>query len=205
MDIEKLKHTLFNVNHLCSHIACSRTQVKKIDFETHKQVYTDVHRLLNIYICSLIDELSVFEKFVKTQDNFYLSDTLNALNPLLDYIKQFDSLRVNRNKLLAHHNRDLKKVFAPWWKELEGKRFASNDEEERMIFSAIKCIHQIFKKRFQKELDEVWQEYNLEIDIFEKNRNEVKDADSKNDIASIIAEVQKRMKDNDFTFTIMTK
>ena len=99
----------------------------------------------------------------------------------------------------------MKKVFAPWWKELEGKRFASNNEEERMIFSAIKCIHQIFKKRFPKELDEVWEEYNLEIDEFEKYRNEVKDVDSKNDIAPIVAEVQKRMRDYDFTFTIMTK
>lgn len=205
MDTEKLKHTLFNVNHLCSHIACSRTQVKKLGFENHEQIYTDVHRILNIYICSLIDELIVFEKFVTKEDNFYLTDTFYTLTPLLDYIKQFDSIRITRNKLLAHHNRNLKKEFAPWWKELEGKRFASNNEEERMIYSTIKIIHEIFKKRFPQELADVLDEYNKEIDIYESNMKERQNVDSNKDITPTIEEVQKRMKERDFTFTIMTK
>lgn len=205
MEIEKLKNTLFNVNHLCSHIAYSRAEVKKIEFDKHKQVYTDVHRLLDIYICSLIDELIVFEKFVIEQDNFYLSDTLYALTPLMDYIKKFDSLRIKRNKLLAHHNRDKKKVFAPWWKELEGKRFATTNEEERMIFSTVKCINEIVKKRFAKELSEIWEEYNREIDEYEKYITEAPSVDLYKDIAPIITEVQKRMKEQNFTFTIMSK
>ncbi|HLO72685.1 MAG TPA: hypothetical protein VK164_02000 [Flavobacterium sp.] len=205
MDIEKLKHTLFNVNHICTHIAYSRNAVKQINFNEHTQVYTDVHRLLDIYICSLLDELIVFEKFVAEEDNYYLSDTLYVLLPLIDYIKKFDSLRVKRNKLLAHHNRDRKKVFAPWWKELNGKRFATTNEEESMIFSTVKCIHQVFEKRFKKELDEVWEEYNKEIDEYEKYIMETQNIESYEDIAPTITEVQKRMKEREFSFTIMSK
>ena len=69
MNTEKLKHILFNVKHLCTHIAFSRNAVKEINFQEHIQVYTDVHRLLNIYICSLLDELIIFEKFVAEEDN----------------------------------------------------------------------------------------------------------------------------------------
>jgi aromatic ring-opening dioxygenase catalytic subunit (LigB family) len=106
---------------------------------------------------------------------------------------------------LAHHNRDRKKVFAPWWKELNGKRFATNDEEESMIFSTIKCIHQLFEKRFQKESDEVWQEYNKEIDEYEKYIMKTQNIESYEDIVPTIFEVQKRMKERDFSFTIMSK
>jgi hypothetical protein len=205
MDIQKLKHTLFNVNHICTHIAYSRIAVRKINYDEHIQVYTDVHRLLDIYICSLIDELVVFEKFVNEEDNFYLSDTLYSLSPLIDYIKHFDSLRIKRNKLLAHHNRDRKKVFTPWWKELNGKRFATTNEEESMIFSTIKCIHHLFEKRFPKELEEVLHEYNKEIDEYEEYIMKTPNVESQKDIASIISEVQKRMSERDFSFTIMSR
>lgn len=205
MEINKLKHTLFNVNHLCSHIALSRREVRKITYDEHPHVFVDVHRLLDIFICSLIDELAVFEKFVNEEDNFYLSDTSYALSPLIDYIKKFDSLRIKRNKVLAHHNRDRKKVFSPWWKELEGKRFATTNEEESMIFSTIKCIHEIFKKRFPKELLEVIDEYEKEIVEYEKYIFEAPNVESYRDVAPIINEVQKRMRERDFTFTIMSK
>jgi hypothetical protein len=205
MDLQKLKHTLFNVNHLCTHIKVSRSSVKKINYEEHLQVFTDVHRLLDIYICSLIDELVVFEKFVRDENNDYLSDTFYVLVPLIDYIKKFDSLRIKRNKLLAHHNRDRKKVFTPWWKELQGKRFATTNEEESMIFSTVNCILYIFEKQFPKELNEVWEEYNKEIDDYEKYIDEVADVETSKDVAPTIVEVQKRMKERYFTYTIMTK
>ncbi|WP_339888977.1 hypothetical protein [uncultured Flavobacterium sp.] len=205
MDIEKLKHTLFNVNHLCSHIELSRSEMKKINENKYHHIYLDVNRLLDIYICSLIDEFIVFEKFVNNEDNFYLSDTHYVLTPLFDYIKKFDSLRIKRNKILGHLNRDRKKAFAPWWKELEGKRFATTSEEKSMIFSTIKCIHEIFRKRFSKELDEVLHEYDLEIDEYEKYIMTVQNVDTYSDISPIIIEVQKRMLESDFTFTIMNK
>lgn len=205
MEIEKLKQILFNVNHLCSHISCSRTQIKKIDFGEHKQIYTDIERLLTIYVCSLLDELVVFEKFVHKQDNFYLSDTLYVIVPLIDYLKQFDSLKVKRNKLLAHLNRDQSKTFNPWWKALDGKRFSTTIQEDRMLFSTIKCIHDIFKKRFAKELKEVLEEFNKEIDIYEKKIMEMPSVDTYKDIAPTIEEVQNRMKERDFTFTILSR
>ena len=152
-----------------------------------------------------MDELIVFEKFVIKQDNFYLSDTLYALTPLTDYLKQFDSLKIKRNKLLAHLNREQNKTFFPWWKALDGKRFTTTIEEERMLFSTIKCIHEIFKKRFTKELEEVWEEYNKEIDECEKNIMMVSNVETYKDIAPTIAEVQNRMKERDFTFMIMSK
>lgn len=205
MDIQKLKHILYNVNHLCSHIAYSRISVKKIKFEEHTQVYTDVHRLLDIYICSLMDELAIFEKFAKQEDNFYISDTVYAIQPLMNYIKKFDSLRVKRNKLLAHHNRNLQKEFTPWWKELAGKRFATTNEEERMIFSTINCIHYVFEKRFSTELNDVLNDYDKEIEEYEKYIMEVPDAETPKDIAPTITEVKKRMKERDFSFTIMSQ
>lgn len=205
MDIQKLKHTLFNVNHLCSHIAFSRAGIKDITFDKHTQIYTDILGILDLQICSLIDELTVFEKFVIEEDNYYLSDTMYVLTPLIDYIKKFDSLRIKRNKILAHHNRDRKKKFAPWWKELEGKRFATTREEERMIFSTVKCVHEIVKERFPKELNEVWEEYNKEIDEYEKYIMEAPNVESYEDVKPTIIEVQKRMKERDFTFTIMSK
>jgi len=131
MDIEKLKHTLFNVNHICTHIAYSRTAVKQISFNEHTQVYTDVHRLLDIYICSLLDELIVFEKFVAEEDNYYLSDTLYVLLPLIDYIKKFDSLRVKRNKLLAHHNRDRKKSVCAMVERIEREKICNNKRRRK--------------------------------------------------------------------------
>jgi len=74
-----------------------------------------------------------------------------------------------------------------------------------MIFSTIKCIHQIFEKRFKKELDEVWKEYNKEIDEYEKYIMETQNIESYEDIAPTIIEVQKRMKEREFSFTIMSK
>jgi len=205
MDITELKQILFNVNHLCSHIERSRIEVKKLNYHEYTHVFVDVHRLLDIFICSLIDELKVFEKFVKKEDNYYLSDTLYALTPLTNYIKKFDSLRVKRNKILAHHNRDKKKSFTPWWKELKGKRFATTHDEERMIFSTVSCIHQLFVKRFPKELKEVLEEYDEEINEYEKQMLAVPDVQSLVDIAPTIKEVQKRMKEKEFTFTIASR
>lgn len=205
MDIQELKHILYNINHLCSHIELSRIEVKKIDFEKHNHIYIDVHRLLDIYICSLIDEFKILEKLVKKSDNYYISDTYYVLIPLVNYIKKFDSLRIKRNKILAHHNRDINNVFTPWWKELKGKRFATTNDEEKAIFSIIKCIHQILKKQFEKELKEVLEQYDKEIDEYEKQIMEVPNVDSFKDTVPIIREVQKRMKERDFSFTIMSK
>ncbi|SHG46475.1 hypothetical protein SAMN05443549_104146 [Flavobacterium fluvii] len=205
MDLQKLKHTLFNVNHICEHVTHSRNEIKKINYDEHSHVYVDVHRLLDIFICSLMDELIVFEKFVIEENNDYLSDTLYALQPLIDYINRFDSLRIKRNKLLAHHNRDRKKIFAPWWKELQGKRFATTNEEESMIFSTVKSIHQVFVKRFPKELEEVLDEYDKEINEYEKYIMDAHDVDSFKDISPVVDEVKKRMKERDFNFTIMSK
>jgi len=205
MDIKEFKQILFNINHLCSHIEHSRIEVKKLNYHEHTHVFVDVHRLLDIFICSLIDELKIFEIFEKKANNYYISDTLYALTPLVNYIKKFDSLRVKRNKILAHHNRDKKKSFTPWWKELKGKRFATTDDEERMIFSTVGSIHQIFVKRFSKELEEVLKEYDEEIDEYEKQMLAVPDVESFEDIARTIREVQKRMKEREFTFTIVSR
>lgn len=81
MDIKTLKEIIYNVNHICAHIEHSRNGVKKLNFEDHKQVYTDVHRLLDIYICSLIDEIKIFEKFSKKENNYYLTDTFYVSSP----------------------------------------------------------------------------------------------------------------------------
>lgn len=205
MNLQELKHILYNVNHLCSHIELSRIEVKKIDFEKHNHIYIDVHRLLDIYICSLIDELKIFEKLVKKSDNYYISDTYYIVIPLINYINKFDSLRIKRNKVLAHHNRDKNDVFTPWWKELKGKRFATTNDEERTLFSIIRCIHQIFKKQFEKELKEVLEQYDKEIDEYEKQIMKVPDVDSSKDITPTIREVQKRMKERDFSFTLLVK
>jgi hypothetical protein len=74
-----------------------------------------------------------------------------------------------------------------------------------MIFSTVKCINEIVKKRFAKELSEIWEEYNREIDEYEKYITEAPSVDLYKDIAPIITEVQKRMKEQNFTFTIMSK
>lgn len=205
MDLKILKEIIYNVNHLCSHIEHSRDGIRKINFDEHEQVYIDVHRLLDIFICSLLDELKIFEKFAKNQNNDYILDTVYALTPLVNYIKKFDSLRVKRNKVLAHHNRNRNQEFKPWWKELQGKRFATTDGEQSMIFSTIRCIHDIFKRRFPKELDEILKEFDKEIDIYESKMMEVPDVDSFKDIKPTIIETQKRMRERDFSFIIMSK
>ena len=205
MDLKKLKEIIYNVNHLCSHIEHSRNGIRKISYEEHKQVYTDVNRLLDIFVCSLIDEIKVFENFAKKVNNDYVSDTVYVLTPLTNYIKKFDSLRVKRNKILAHHNRDKNMEFKPWWRELQGKRFATTDGEESMIFSTVRCIHDIFKKRFTNELDEILKEFDKEIDIYESKMMEVPNVDSYKDIKPTIIETQKRMKERDFSFIIMSK
>ncbi len=205
MDKEKLKQILFNVNHLGSHITHSKAEVEKIDYKKHSQVFTDVHRLLDIFICSLLDELKVFEKFEKEADNYYISDTLYVITPLVNYLKRFDSLKVKRNKILAHHNRDRRKLFKPWWKELEGKRFATTDDEEKMIFSTVRAIHKIFVNRFPEELEEVLAEYDKEIDDYEEKMKAVPDVEAYEDINSTLKEVKRRMIDREFYFTIVGK
>ncbi|QXP78840.1 hypothetical protein [Winogradskyella sp. HaHa_3_26] len=205
MDRTTLKEIIYNINYLCTSIELSKKGIEKLKDKSNEQAYLDIQKLQTLYICSLLDELKVFEKFSKEQNNEYIPDTQYVLIPLVNYLKKFDSFRVKRNKLLAHLNRNRNKDFNPWWKELNGKRFITTELEEKMVFSAIKTIHKIFKNRFSKELEESMTVFEKEIDVYAEKIYSIKNVNSYEDIKPVILETQKRMKEKDFEMKVVLR
>ncbi|MFA7445285.1 MAG: hypothetical protein WCY89_05010 [Flavobacteriaceae bacterium] len=205
MDKLKLKQILFNIHHICTHIEISNKEIKRLKLPYDNQVRLDVDRVCALYICNLLDELKVFDNYVKSQNNDYLYDTFYVLEPLIEYLNKFDSFRIKRNKVLAHHNRDgFDKKFTPWWKKLIGKRFPASNEELNMVYNIVKIIHKTIEKRFKSEYDESIEEFNTEIDKYEEYVNTINPPNNVlDDISMNIKETQKRMREKGFNFLIV--
>ena len=106
---KEIQNILFNLHNLCTHIEMSRKEVILLDRKKFLHTYLDVHRLLDLFICNIIDEFKILKSY--SNKNTHLNDTVYVLQPIISYLQKFDSILIKRNKSIAHYNRDRAKNF----------------------------------------------------------------------------------------------
>ncbi|MBK9330337.1 MAG: hypothetical protein IPM95_13800 [Sphingobacteriales bacterium] len=124
-----------------------------------------------------------------------IKDIMYCVSPILKEIKLYDGIKVGRNKLFAHYNRDKNFNFIPWWKSLYGVTLPRTIEELVFINAVIGTIRAIIISQYINDLEEFKKITNIDVDVYLKfvESEEINAKDKVSKLENIMNEVSKRI------------
>ena len=181
---------------LCRHIYLNTSEVRKLKIPSTNLISVDITRLNYIKICSILDELTILNKYAK--DDNYLKDTLYIIAPLSRALKKYTGFRKGRNSIYAHFNRNKKNEFYPFWKVFENSNFPKTEMETNKVYTYLHGISGILVTRYYDEFMDYSDIQSKDLELFKEWQNQQILISPDSDYYSEIdIEIDKRMKEYD--------
>ncbi len=190
----KIQECILNIDMTCRSMYAANIERIKLNIPKDSVIFMDSIRYAYIQLCTIQDELNILNRIAK--NNNYLRDTLYIISPASRALNKYTGIRKARNFMFAHFNRDKKKNFSPWWKELKGLKLPRIKNELSQVFTYLQMINGIIVTRYYEDLKEISLLAKIEVDEYfewvEIQENEA--MINKTPFDDINIEIEERMK-----------